>query len=128
MFACSNLSLNNVFRNFHTLLDGEEATSMDIMFLVESLRTRHHLKEKPFYSLFKEFIHHKDTLEADGVPCNKTIKTHLQRKLVGVSITFEYRNRQTGRTKKMKNVDSIPRRKFKRDQWQLIYTVAKVVQ
>ena len=100
---------------------------MDVMFLVESLRTRHHLKGRPFYSLFKEFMKYKDTLEADGVPCSKTIMSHLKRKLVGVTITFEYRNRQTGRTKRMKNVNAIPRKKFKRDKWQLIYTVAKVV-
>ena len=113
-------------RNFHALINGEGATSLDIMFLIESLRTQHHLKERPFYALFKEFLNFKDTLEADGVPCSKTVKNKLQKKLVGVTLTFEFRNKETGRTRKFHGMDSIPRKKFDRNKWQLIYTVAKV--
>ena len=110
------------------MLEGDDASSLDVMFLVESLRTRHHLKERPFYSLFKEFLHYKDTLEKDGVPCSKTVKNRLQKKMVGVTLTFEYRNKQTGRTKKFKDMEYIPRKKFDRREWQLIYTVAKVIE
>lgn len=95
------------------------------MFLVESLRTGHHLKEKPFYSLFKEFIRHKDVLEADGTPCSKTIRNKLQKKMVGVTHTFQFQNKETGRIKKFSGLESIPRKKFDRRKWQLIYTVAK---
>ena len=100
---------------------------MDIMFLVESLRAQHHLKERPFYSLLKEILKYKDTIETEGAPCSKTIKNRLQKKLVGVTLAFEYRNKTTGRTKKFKDFDSIPRKKFNRREWQLVYTVAKVV-
>ena len=109
------------------MLDGENASSKDVMFLVESLRTRHHLKERPFYSLFKDFLQYKDILEKDGVPCSKTIKNQLKKKMVGVTLTFEYRNKDTGRVRKFKDTESIPRKKFERRKWQLIYTVAKVI-
>ena len=122
------LNLHNKFlrRNFHALLNGDEATSMDVLFYVESLRTKHHLKEKPFYSLFQEVLKYRDTLENDGVPCSKTIRNRLQKKLVGVTLSFEYRNQETGRIKKFNNLDSIPRKKYNRKKWQLVYTVAKV--
>ena len=109
------------------MLEGDNAGSLDIMFLVESLRTRHHLKERPFYSLFKEFLHHKNTLETDGTPCSKTIRNKLQKMLVGVTLSFEYRNKESGRIKKFNDMDSIPRKKFNRRKWQLVYTVAKVI-
>ena len=108
------------------MINGDEAHSLDVMFMVESLRTQHHLKEKPFYALFMEFLKYKDTFESDGVPCSKTIKNHLQAKMVGITLTFEYRNKITGRTKKCTNMDKIPRKKFGRNQWQLIYTIARV--
>ena len=127
--SCSNLGLNQKFilRNFHSLLEGENASSTDVMFLVESLRTHHHLKERPFYALFNEFIRYKDILEKDGVPCSKAIKNRLKKKMVGVTLTFEYRNKETGRAKTFKDMESIPRKKFDRHKWQLIYTVAKVI-
>ena len=109
------------------MLEGGNAGSLDIMFLIESLRTRHHIKERPFYSLFEEFIRHKDTLETDGTPCSKTIKNRLNKKLVGVTLSFEYRNKETGRIKRFHDMDSIPRKKFDRRKWQLVYTVAKVM-
>ena len=84
------------------------------------------MKERPFYALFKEFINYKNTLETDGVPSSKTIKNKLEKKLVGVTMTFEYRNKQTGRTRKFKDMKSIPRKKFDMRKWQLIYTVARV--
>ena len=108
------------------MLNGENASSMDVMFLIESLRAGHHLNERPFYALFKDFVQYKDILEADGVPCNKTIKSKLQQKMVGVTFTFEYRNKESGRTKKFSGMESIPRKKFPKTKWQLIYTVAKV--
>ena len=113
-------------RNFHTLLEGQDASTLDVMFLVESLRTGHHLKEKPLYSLLKEVLKHKDVLEAEGTPCSKTIRNKLQKKLVGVTLTFEFQNKETGRVRKFNGFASIPRKMFGRSKWQLIYTLAKV--
>ena len=42
--------------------------------------------------------------------------------MVGITLTFEYRNKLTGRSKKFTNLDSIPKKKFDRNKWQLIYT------
>ena len=99
---------------------------MDVMLLVESLRTKHHLKEKPFYDLLSTIAPFLDTLKAEGVPSRFTIKRKMQSMMVGVKLTFVYRNRETGRLEKRRGLDSIPRKKFKPSLWALVYTIAKV--
>ena len=124
-------SLNNdlacsYFRNFHELLNNGAASSIDVMLLVESLRTKHHLKEKPFYDLILKIVPFLHILQADGVPSHKTIKRKMQSVMVGVTITFVYRHRATGRLEKQRDMESIPRKKYKSSLWALVYTVAKV--
>ena len=99
---------------------------MDVMLLVESLRTKHHLKEKPFYDLLAKIVPFLETLTTEGVPSQFTIKRKMQSMMVGVTLTFVYRNRETGRLEKRRGLDSIPRKKFKSSQWCLVYTIAKV--
>ena len=113
-------------RNFHDLLMNGDASSIDIMLLVESLRTKHHLKEKPFYDLLKKIVPFLHTLQTDGVPSHKTIKRKMQSVMVGVTITFVYRHKVTGRLEKQRDMQSIPRKKYKASLWGLVYTVAKV--
>ena len=99
---------------------------MDVMLLVESLRTNHHLKEKPFYDLLMKIVPYLDTLKDEGVPSRFTIRRKMQTLMVGVSLTFVYRNKETGRLEKRRDVESIPRKKFKPSLWALVYTIAKV--
>ena len=99
---------------------------MDVMLLVESLRTKHHLKEKPFYDLLTKIVPFLDTLKAEGVASRFTIKRKMQSIMVGVTRTFVYRNRETGRLEKHRGFDSVPRKKFKPSLWSLVYTIAKV--
>lgn len=96
------------------------------MLLVESLRTKHHLKEKPFYDLLQKIAPFLHTLQTDGVPSHKTIKRKMQSVIVGVTITFVYRHKVTGRLEKQRDLQSIPRKKYKASLWALVYTVAKV--
>ena len=98
---------------------------MDVMLLVESLRTKHHLKEKPFYDLLLKIVPFLDILKADGVPSHKTIKKKMHSLMVGITITFVYRHKETGRLEKHRDMESIPRKKFKPSIWALVYTVAK---
>ena len=98
---------------------------MDVMLLVESLRTKHHLKEKPFYDLLTTIVPFLDTLKDEGVPSRFTIRRKMQSIMVGVTLTFVYRNRETGRLEKRRNAESIPRKKFKPSLWGLVYTIAK---
>ena len=121
----SSLNLAMNFRNLRDLLENGDPASMDVMLLVESLRTKHHLKEKPFYDLLMKIVPFMDILHADGVPSHKTIKKKMSGLMVGVTITFVYRHKETGRLEKHRDMEAIPKKKFKPSIWALVYTIAK---
>lgn len=113
------------FRNFHTKLKGQEATSMDVMLHIESLRTQYHVKGKPFYKLLGKIIEHLDTLQRDGIPSHDTVKRGLKKVLVGVTITYVFRHKTTGRVEKHTKAESIPLKRYNRRHWSQVYTVAQ---
>lgn len=101
------------------------ATPMDAAISVEASRCRHFLKAKPLYSVIDVVLEHLEILKDGQKPHYKTVQRHLQ-SVTGTTFTVLYWDRKNDRTKKLRGLKEIPKKKYPRQKWQLVYVVAQV--
>ena len=98
---------------------------MDAAIDIEAARCRYFLKAKPLYAVIDVVLQHYDILREGQKPHFKTVQRHLHA-VTGTTFTVLYWDRKNDRMKKLTGLKEVPRKKFPRRKWQLVYVVAFV--
>ena len=100
---------------------------LDVMIAVEFARCRHFLKSKPLHKVIKIVLNNVEVLQqGEHVPGQKAVQRRLWA-FIGTTMTVVFRHRKRPDTyKTLSGLDKIPKKRFPRKEWQLVYAVAEV--
>lgn len=99
---------------------------MTLNLLPSAPRCRHFVKAKPLHKVLKILIDHMAVLEGEPIPGLKTVQRRLW-PFIGTKMTVVFRNRnRPEHYKTLSGLDKIPKKRFPRKNWQLVYAVANV--
>ena len=98
---------------------------MDVHLAIEASRCQHFLKAKPLWAVVQVVLQHMDILQEGPNPHYKTVQNRLH-KIAGITMDVLFWDRRKDRTKKLKGIGAIPRKKFRAPKWQIVYVVCHV--
>ena len=102
-----------------------DATSMDVHMAIEIARCQHFLKAKPLWAVVDVVIDNLDVLSEGPRPHYKTVQRRLW-EVAAPTLTVLFWDRENDVTRKLTKIQSIPKSKFPRPRWQLVYVVIHV--
>ena len=92
---------------------------------IEASRCQHFLKAQPMWAVVDVVLKHMDILQEGPNPHYKTVQRRLQQ-ISGITLDVLFWDRRNDRTKKLKGINAIPRKKYPAPKWQIVYVVCHV--
>ena len=102
-----------------------DATTLDVHMAIEVARCQHFLKAKPLWAVVDVVINNMDVLAEGPRPHYKTVQRRLAQ-VAAPTLTVLFWDREADVTKKLSGIKSIPKSKYPRPKWQLVYVVIHV--
>ena len=101
------------------------ANAMEVHLAIEASRCQHFLKAEPLWAVVKVVLKHMDILMEGPHPHYKTVQRRLKQ-ISGITLDVLFWDRRNDRTKRLKGIDAIRRKKYPGPKWQLVYVVSHV--
>ena len=98
---------------------------MEVHLAIEASRCQHFLKAEPLWAVVNVVLRYMDILQEGSHPHYKTVQRRL-RQITGITLDVLFWDRRNDRTKKLKGIDAIPRKKYPPPKWQIVYVVCHV--
>ena len=111
--------------NLGAELQAGNATPFDVHMAIEVSRCQHFLKAKPLWAVVDVVMNNMDILAEGRRPHYKTVQRRLSQ-IAAPTLTVLYWDRDNDSTKKLSGITSIPKSKYRRPRWELVYVIIQV--